>query len=155
MAKPSEIQTAKATVTAYICVKGAAKAIDFYKAAFGAIENFRLVEPSGRIGHAEIQIGNTMIMLSDEYPDFGALAPAAIGGSPVKFHIAVENADAAAKRALDAGATLVRAVDNQFYGERSGLVADPYGYAWFLAQHVKDVSPAEMQAEWNKAFEKA
>jgi PhnB protein len=140
-------------VTAYICVKDSAKAIEFYKKAFGATENYRLKEPSGRIGHAEIAIGGSTMMLSDEYPDYGALSPPSLGGSPVTFHLRVADADAAVKRAVDAGGTLLRPVENQFYGERTGMVTDPFGYRWFLAAHVEDVSPDDMQKRWNKAFE--
>jgi PhnB protein len=141
------------SVTPYICVKDSAKAIEFYKQAFGAIEKYRLKEPSGRIGHAEISIGESVIMLSDEYPDYGALSPTSIGGSAVTFHVRVLDADAAMKRALGAGATLLRPVEKQFYGERSGMVTDPFGYRWFIGAHVEDVSPDEMQKRWNKAFE--
>jgi PhnB protein len=153
MAKAAEAPRERHTVTAYIGVKDAPRAIEFYKKAFGAVENYRLTEPGGRIGHAEITIGNTVIMISDEYPDFGALSPQTLGGSPVKFHLAVENADVAVKRAVDAGASLLRPVEDQFYGERSGLVVDPFGYGWFIGHHVKDVSPQEMQSQWNKVFE--
>jgi len=144
-----------ATVTPYIIVKDANRAIAFYAAAFGAKENFRLTDPAGKVGHADIQIGDSHIMLADEHPDFGALSPQTVGGSPVKFHIAVENADAAVERAVKAGAAILRPVADQFYGERQGMVADPFGYSWSLAQHKADVSPAEMQRLWSKVFEKA
>ena len=101
-----------------------------YRAAFGAEEQFRLVEPGGRIGHAEIRIGNSTVMLSDEYPDFGALSPVTVGGSPVKLHLYVEDADALVARAVGAGATLLRPVRDQFYGDRSGMIVDPYGHSW-------------------------
>jgi PhnB protein len=153
MAKTGQLPKNRHTVTAYIAVKDAPRAIEFYKTAFGAVENYRLCEPSGRIGHAEITIGDTVIMLSEEYPDFGALSPHTLGGSPVKFHISVENADTAVKRAVDAGAAILRPVEKQFYGDRSGLVVDPFGFGWFIGQSVEDVSPAEMQSRWNKVFE--
>jgi PhnB protein len=140
------------TATVHLVVRDAARALDFYGRAFGATELYRLTEPGGKVGHAEVRIGSTTLMLADEYPDFGALSPTTIGGSPVKMHLRVDNADAAVKRALDAGATLVRPVTNEFYGERSGMVADPFGFSWFLAQHVEDVSPKEMQRRFEKVM---
>lgn len=137
------------TVSAYLVVQDCASAIDFYRRAFGAAEQYRLTGPGGKIGHAEIKIGESVIMLADEHPDFGALSPRSVGGSPVKLHLAVDDADAAMARAVDAGGTQLRAVQDQFYGERTGLVADPYGYSWFLAQHIETVSPQEMQRRWD------
>ena len=134
-------------------VHDATAAIDFYVKAFGAVELFRLVEPAGRVGHAEISIGDTVLMMNDEYPDFGARSPGAIGGSPVAFHIAVPDADTAVERAVAAGATLVRPVQDQFYGDRSGMVACPFGYRWFLAAAQEVVSPEEMQKRWTKMLE--
>ena len=139
-------------VTPYIAVKGAAKAIEFYARAFGAKEAYRLTAPDGSIGHAEIDIGSSRIMLSDEAPDFGAISPQTLGGTPVKFHVAVENADKAVARAVEAGAAVLRPVQDQFFGERSGMVADPFGHQWFLSQHIRDVSPAEMQKLFDDAF---
>lgn len=141
------------TVRAHITVHDARNAIDFYAKAFGAVELFRLVEPAGRVGHAEIRIGDTVLMMNDEYPDFGARSPGAIGGSPVAFHIVVPDADAAVERAVAAGATLVRPVQDQFYGDRSGMVACPFGYRWFLAAPKEVVSPEEMQKRWTKMLE--
>src|SRR5262245_54748403 len=142
------------TVSAHMTVHDAKGAIDFYVKAFGAVEAFRLVEPgSGRIGHAEIQIGDSVLMLNDEYPDFGAKSPAATGGSPVAFHLRVEDADKAVDRAVKAGATLVRPVQDQFYGDRSGMVACPFGYRWSLAATNEMVSPQEMQKRWTKMLE--
>ena len=140
-------------VVPYLAVRNAARAIEFYQKVFGATEAYRLTDPAGKIGHAEIQIGESRMMLSDESPDFGALSPETIGGSPVKFHISVANVDEMVQRALDAGAILVRPVTDQFYGERNGMVADPFGYSWFISTTIKEVSPAEMQQEWNKAFQ--
>ena len=118
------------------------------------MEVFRLVEPaSGRVGHAEIRIGDSILMLNDEYPDFGAKSPAATGGSPVAFHIHVADADKAVDRAVKAGATLVRPVQDQFYGDRSGMVACPFGYRWFLAATKEVVSLAEMQKRWSEMLE--
>ncbi|MFO1083747.1 MAG: VOC family protein [Reyranellaceae bacterium] len=146
--------TAKSAIAqalrAHMTVHDAKAAIAFYVEAFGAIELFRLSEPSGKVGHAEIQIGGSVLMLNDEYPDFGARSPAATGGSPVAFHIKVGDADKAVERAVAAGATVVRPVQDQFYGDRSGMVACPFGYRWFLAATKEAVSPAEMQRRWNE-----
>lgn len=149
---------AKPTVTgqklqAHMTVHDAKAAIDFYVKAFGAIEQFRLVEPAGRVGHAELKIGDSLLMMNDEYPDFGARCPAAIGGSPVAFRLEVGDADAALKRAVDAGATVVRPVQDEFYGDRVGMVACPFGYRWSLAQPKESISPAEMQKRWTKLLE--
>lgn len=141
------------TVRAHMTVHDAKAAIEFYAKAFGAVELFRLVEPAGRVGHAEIRIGDTVLMMNDEYPDFGAMSPGAIGGSPVAFHIVVPDADAAVEHAVAAGATLVRPVQDQFYGDRSGMVACPFGYRWFLAAQKEVVSPEEMQKRWTRMLE--
>ena len=141
------------TVRAHMTVLDAKAAIDFYVKAFGAVELFRLAEPAGRVGHAEIRIGDTVLMMNDEYPDFGARSPGSIGGSPVAFHIAVPDADEAVERAVAAGATLVRPVQDQFYGDRSGMVACPFGYRWFLAATKEIVSPDEMQKRWTEMLE--
>jgi PhnB protein len=138
------------TLRAHMTVHDATEAIAFYVKAFGATELFRLTEPSGRVGHAEIQIGDSVLMLNDEYPDFGARCPASTGGSPVAFHIKVADADKAFARAIAAGATEIRPVQDQFYGDRSGMVACPFGYRWFLAAPKEIVSPAEMQKRWSK-----
>ncbi len=120
-------------------------AIDFYSKAFDAKELYRLIEPNGKIGHAEVQIGDSVFMLADEYPDFGALAPPSLGGSPAKLCINVENADKCTDRALAAGATLLRKPETGFHGFRQSLVACPYGYQWFISTRVERVSPQEMQ----------
>lgn len=134
----------------YIAVRDADAAIAFYKQAFGAEELFRLVDPaSGKIGHAEIRIQGSLVMVSDEYPDFGALSPDSIGGSAVKFHLDVADARAAVQSAEAAGATILRKLELQFHGCRQALVADPFGYSWFISETVEDVSPAEMQARWD------
>ncbi len=140
------------TMTCYLVVKDGRRALDFYARAFGARELFRLTEPGGKIGHAEMALGESTFMLAEEYPDFGALSPVSIGGSPVKFNVAVADADLAMKRAVDAGATVLRPVTNEFYGNRSGAVVDPFGYTWFVAQHVEDVSPQEMQRRFERAL---
>lgn len=136
----------------YLTVKGAAAAIDFYRAAFGAVEQFRLTQPDGRIGHAELRIGGSTVMLSDEWPDFGALSPPSIGGSPVKLHLYVDDCDAVVAHAVAAGATLMRPVVDQFCGDRSGMIADPFGHSWFVATLKEQVAPAEMQRRWDVAI---
>ena len=138
------------SMSLYICVVNASAAIDFYREAFGAKEMWRLVEPGGKIGHAEIQIGNTSLMLSDEYPDYNTLSPETIGGSSVKIHLDVADVDAFAERAIKAGATLIRPIADQFYGDRSGQLADPFGYTWIVSTHIKDVPVEEMQKELDK-----
>lgn len=138
------------SMSLYICVANANAAIEFYKEAFGAKELWRLVEPGGKIGHAEIQIGNTSLMLSDEYPDYNTLSPETIGGSSVKIHLDVSDVDAFAEHAIKAGATLVRPIADQFYGDRSGQLADPFGYTWIVSTHIKDVPVDEMQKELDK-----
>lgn len=140
------------SLTPYIAVKGAASAIAFYKKVFGAKEEFRLEDDQKRIGHAEIAIGDGRLMLSDEYPDFGALSPASIGGSPVKLHLYVEDVDATMKTAEAAGATVLRPAQDQFYGDRSGMIADPFGHQWFLATRKEEVSPKEMQKRFAESF---
>ncbi len=141
-------------LSAYLCVRGAERAIAFYKAAFGAEEIFRLVDPGdGRIGHAELSLGGARLMLADEYPDFGALSPESIGGTPVKLHLYVDDVDAVFARAMAEGATALRPPKDEFYGDRSGLLSDPFGHAWFLATAGEPVAPEEMQARWNAAME--
>ncbi|MEP6536583.1 MAG: VOC family protein [Bryobacteraceae bacterium] len=131
--------------TPYLTVRNAADAIDFYKKAFGATELLRLASPDGKVGHAEIKIGEAVIMLSDEYPEMNVLSPETIGGSPVTIHLYVEDVDAMAKTATDAGAKIERPVEDQFYGDRGGKFTDPFGHRWWLATHKEDVSPDEMK----------
>jgi PhnB protein len=132
------------TVTPYLIVKGAARAIDFYKKAFGARELMRLAGPDGRIGHAEIQIGDSPVMLADEHPEAGYLSPQSGGKSGVSLCLYVEDVDALATQAVAAGATVRRPVQDQFYGDRSGTFADPFGHVWTIATHKEDVSPEEV-----------
>ena len=132
-------------VTPYLIVNGAARAIEFYKQAFGATETFRMERPDGRVGHAEIKIGDSHVMLADEHPEMGARGPQSIGGSPISLVLYVEDVDATVNRAVEAGAKLTRPVANQFYGDRTGGVEDPFGHAWYVATHVEDVAPEEMQ----------
>jgi PhnB protein len=133
------------TIIPYLSIKGAAAAIDFYKNAFGATESMRLAQPDGRIGHAELQIGDSRVMLADEFPDMDFRSPLAMGGSPVHLHMYVPDVDAVVVRALAAGATLERPVENQFYGDRTGTIADPYGHVWHVATHMEDVPPDELR----------
>jgi PhnB protein len=130
--------------TPYLSINGAAEAIEFYKKAFGAVETMRLAQPDGRIGHAELKIGKASIMLADEFADIGFLSPKSLGGSPVTIHIYVEDVDALAARAQAAGAKVLRAVANRFYGDRVGKFEDPFGHVWSFATHVEDVSREEM-----------
>jgi PhnB protein len=132
-------------VTPYLIVDGAANAIEFYKKAFGASELLRFPAPDGRIGHAEIKIGDSTVMLADEHPERGARAPKAFGGSAVSLLLYVEDVDRTVDRAVAAGAKVVRPVADQFYGDRTGGIEDPFGHPWYLATHVEDVSPEEMQ----------
>ena len=133
------------TVTPYLVVKGAAAALDYYKKAFGATETFRMADPSGAIRHAEIKIGDSMIMLSDEAPEMGYRGPQALGGSPVGIMLYVEDADKRFNQAIAAGGKVKSAVQDQFYGDRSGTLTDPFGHVWTIATHKEDVSSAEME----------
>jgi len=145
----------EAQITPYIGFKDAARAIDFYTRAFAAKESFRLTEPSGRIGHAELTIEGAHLMLSDEYPDFGALSAQTLGGSPIKLHLNVAEVDCFVQRAVEAGATLLRPVKDEFYGDRVGHIADPFGYQWIIASRKEPVSPEELQRRWSAMLEGA
>jgi PhnB protein len=139
-------------VTPYLTVAGGAAAIDFYKQVFDAIELFRLDAPGGHIGHAELLIGGNVIYLSDEFPEMDVRGPASIGGSPVTLSLYVNDVDAVAARAVAAGATLLRPVADQFYGDRGGKLRDPFGHVWWLATHIEDVSPEEMKTRADRLF---
>ncbi|MFL5302204.1 MAG: VOC family protein [Anaeromyxobacteraceae bacterium] len=145
MASVKPIPDGYHAVTPYLIVKGAARAIDFYAAAFGARELFRMARPDGRVGHAELQIGDSRVMLADEHPEIGANSPQTIGGSPVTIHLYVEDVDATVARAVDAGARLDRPVADQFYGDRNGGVTDPFGHVWYVATHKEDVPAEELE----------
>ena len=135
----------------YMTVKGAAEAINFYVAAFGAVEQFRLTDPGdGRIGHAELILCGGRFYLCDEYPGFGAISPDTLGGSPVKLQLEVADVDAFVAHALANGATQLRAARDEFYGQRTALMGCPFGYGWFVATALETVTPAEMQARWNR-----
>jgi PhnB protein len=131
--------------TPYLIISGAADGIDFYARAFGATEVLRLAMGDGRIGHAEVRLGRASIMLADEFPEMGYLGPRALGGSPVTIHIYVEDVDGLTSRAVGAGATVKRPVQDQFYGDRSVTLEDPFGHVWTFATHTEDVSPEELR----------
>jgi uncharacterized glyoxalase superfamily protein PhnB len=139
----------------YLCVKNAAKAIEFYKEAFGATEKFRLTEPNGRIGHAEIELGTACVMLSDEFPEYGIVAPNPAEPMSFQLHIHVDNADEFIARAKQLGAEVVRETKDQFYGERSGTVRDPFGLQWNIGHHIEDVSPEQMQTRYDDLMKNA
>jgi PhnB protein len=132
----------------YLRVNDAARAIDFYARAFGATERFRLTEPSGRIGHAEIVFGSMTLMLSDEFPEYGLLGPQPGVSAPFSIHLHVDDADAMIERAVAAGATLERAPQDEFYGERAGVVHCPFGHRWMIGHQIEEVTPEEMQRRY-------
>jgi PhnB protein len=132
------------SVTPYLVMRDAARAIDFYKRALGATETFRLNAPNGKIGHAEIKVGDSVIMLADEMPDSEYRGPQSLGGTPVSLMVYVENVDSQFKRAIDAGAKIKQLVKDQFYGDRSGTLEDPFGHVWTIATHMEDVSEDEL-----------
>jgi PhnB protein len=133
------------SVTPYLIIRGAAAAIEFYTKAFGAVELFRFPAPDGKIGHAEIKVGDSPIMLADEYPDMGYNGPQSLGGSPVSLMIYVADVDAVFNQAVAMGATVKEGLQDKFYGDRMGTVIDPFGHRWHLATHKEDVSVEEMQ----------
>jgi PhnB protein len=142
------------SVTPYLAVDGAAEAIEFYKKAFGASEVMRMAAPGGKVGHGEIEIGGSRIMVADEYPDMGVRGPKAYGGTPVTLHLYVENVDAMARQAVAAGAKELRPVKDQFYGDRTGTFEDPYGHVWHLATHKEDLSPDELKRRADEAMKR-
>jgi len=133
---------------AYLIVSDAPEAIEFYTSVFGAKEKFRLTEPSGRIGHAELDFGGVTLMLAAEFPEYNILSARSVGGTPVTIHLHVDNADEMIARAVEAGATLERAVADQFYGERSGSIIDPFGHRWSVGHSIEQVTPEEMQRRY-------
>lgn len=140
------------TVTPYLSIKNGAQALEFYKKAFGATENFKLMMPDGRLGHAEIKLGDSVIMLADEFPEHGGKSPQTLGGSPVSIHLYVENVDTFFQKAVSAGAKERKAVTDQFYGDRAGQLEDPFGHLWWVATHKEDVSSEEMQKRVQAMF---
>jgi PhnB protein len=142
------------SVTPYLIVNGAAKAIDFYKRAFAATELMRMEAPDGKVAHAEIKIGDSQIMLADEQPEMGYRSPQSLGGAPVSLMVYVEAVDETFERALSNGAEELQALKDQFYGDRSGTLKDPFGHVWTIATHVEDVPPAEMERRAQEAMQK-
>jgi PhnB protein len=138
------------SVTPYLIVKGAAKAIDFYKKVFGAREKFRMDGPSGTIAHAEIEIGDSVVMLADENPQHGALSPGTVGGTPVSIMLYVEDVDRVAEKLTQAGAKMRRPVQDMFYGDRAGGFEDPFGHHWHVSTHIEDVTPEEIERRMAK-----
>ena len=133
------------SVTPYLVMNGAAAALDFYKKVFGAVELLRMPMADGRLGHAEIRIGDSVIMMADEHPEMGYRGPMSYGGTPVSIMVYVEDVDAVSEKFVAAGGKVQRALQNQFYGDRSGTFQDPFGHVWTIATHVEDVSPEEME----------
>jgi PhnB protein len=140
------------SITPYLCIKGAAEAIEFYKRAFDATEVFRLATPNGEIGHAELRIGNSSLMLSDACDQSPLRNPQTQGGSSTGLHLYVEDVDAQFAQAVDAGAKVVRPLLDQFYGDRTGTLEDPFGHVWFLASHIEDLSPEEISRRAEALF---
>ena len=138
--------------TPYLCVRDAVRALDFYRDAFGAKETSRLLQPDGRVGHAEFTVGEAHFMLSDEFPEMGVTSPLTLGGSPVTLHLYVTDVDAFVAKAVAGGTTLQRAIEDQFYGDRSGSLLDPFGHRWIIATHKEDVSGEEMQRRLTKLY---
>lgn len=141
------------SITPYLIVNGAAKAIVFYKTAFGGKEVLRMEQGNGKIGHAELKIGDAKIMLADECAEMNAHSPKQYGGSPITIHLYVKNVDMTVDKAVFMGATLERPIQNMFYGDRSGLLIDPYGHRWCVATHVEDVSPAKLKKRAAELFD--
>jgi PhnB protein len=141
------------SITPYLVIKGASAAIDYYKKVFGAEERMRMDAPGGMIGHAELQIGDSVVMLADEFPQQGFSGPRTIGGTPVSLLLYVENVDDVWKRALQAGAKELKPLENQFYGDRMGTVQDPFGHVWHLGTHIEELSVAEIRKRGAKAMQ--
>jgi PhnB protein len=152
MSSVKPIPSGHHTVTPYLAIKNAAKALEFYKKAFAATGIYKLMLPDGRLGHAEIRLGDSVIMLADEFPEYGGKSPETLGGSPVSIHLYVEDADAFFNKALAAGAKERKPVMDQFYGDRSGELEDPFGHLWWVATHKEDVAPEELQKRVQAMF---
>jgi PhnB protein len=157
MAKVSYIPKDYNSVTPYLIVKGAAKAIDYYKKVFGATETVRMNGPEGKVGHAELKIGNSHIMLAEENPSMGQghTSAASMGGSPVSLYVYLPNVDEVVRRATTEGAKILKPVEDQFYGDRTGFIQDPFGHLWGVATHIEDVSPKDMEARMKKMMKAA
>ena len=146
MAKVKPIPDGYPRVTPYLYIDGAAAAIDFYCSILGGTERMRMPAPDDKVGHAEIQFGDSIVMLADESPEMGALSPKTVGGTPMSLMIYVEDVDATVANAVEAGATITEAVGDKFYGDRTGTISDPFGHSWNIATHIEDVSPEDMEA---------
>ena len=155
MAKVKPIPEGYHSVTPYLFIRGAARAIDFYKNVFGAKEKMRMPGPDGKIGHAELQIGDSVVMLADENPQSQAKSPETVGGATNSLLLYLENVDSVFEKAVKAGAKSLKPVADQFYGDRMGTILDPFGQMWSVATHVEDVSPEEMQRRMAKASSQA
>ena len=157
MAKVSPIPKGYHSITPYLVIKGAAQAIEYYKKVFGATEVVRMNGPDGKVGHAELQIGDSRFMLADENPSMGAgySSATSIGNSPVSLYLYLPDVDKAIERAAAAGAKILKPAQDQFYGDRSGFIQDPFGHLWGIATHVEDVSPEEMKERMKKAMQAA
>lgn len=148
----SKIPAGYHTATPYLLVRGGAEALDYYRRAFGAVELFRMAGPDGRLGHAEFRVGDSPIMVADEHPEHGFVGPQTLGGSGVSLLLYVDDVDSAFTRALEAGGELLRPVKDQFYGDRSGTLRDPFGHVWTLATRIEDVPPEELEARARAAM---
>jgi len=155
MSKVNYIPKGYNTVTPYLVIKGAAKAIDYYKSVFGATVVVRMDGPDGRVGHAELQIGDSRIMLADENPQMGNRSAESIGGSPVSLYVYLPDCDKVVAKATAEGAKILKPVQDQFYGDRSGFIQDPFGHLWGIATHVEDVSDKEMKERMKKVMQAA
>src|SRR5579884_1142692 len=157
MSKVSHIPQGYNSITPYLMIKGAAQAIDFYKTVFGATELFRMDAPDGTVGHAELKIGNSQIMLAEEKPNMGQgySSATSIGSSPVSLYLYIQDVDGVVERALAAGAKLLKPVQDQFYGDRSGFFQDPFGHLWSVATHIEDVAPKDLEERAKKAMHAA
>ena len=143
------------SVTPYLIINGAVDAIDFYKRAFGATEIMRMSSPNGKIGHAEVRIGDSVIMLADEHPEMGHRSPQSLGGAAVSLLVYVERVDEVFKQAIASGARELQPVKDQFYGDRSGMLQDPFGHTWTIATHIEDIAPDEMRRRAEQFMQKA
>jgi PhnB protein len=157
MTKVSPIPQGYNSITPYLVIKGAAQAIEYYKNVFGATEVFRMDGPDGKVGHAELKIGDSRIMLADENPSMGQghSSASTIGTSPVSLYLYIPDVDRVVERAVAAGAKILRPVQDQFYGDRSGFIQDPFGHLWGVATHVEDVAPQELEERAKKAKQAA
>jgi PhnB protein len=157
MSKVSYIPKDYNSVTPYLIIKGAARAIDYYKNVFGATELFRMNGPDGKIGHAELKIGSSHVMLADENPAMGEghTSATTIGASPVSLYVYLPDVDKVVEKAAAEGAKILKPVETQFYGDRNSFIQDPFGHLWGVATHVEDVSPKDMEERMKKARQAA